>query len=347
MSGLKPKPSQGLLRRRWQHRVGDYAVAVGWQANGRRLFVGDAAGLVSAFDAADGRLDWCAEAHAGGLLDLAPWPGGARLASAGQDGWARLWDADSGHQVAELPGDAAWVEHLAWSPDGRRLASSAGKQLRLWSPDGTSVHRCEPEPSTISAVAWAGNDEIVSAGYGRVAFRCAADGRVTETLSWQGSLISLALSTDGAIVACGSQDRTVHFWRRSNGEDSMMSGYPVKPAALAFDATGTLLATGGAEYVTVWSFAGDGPEGTEPGLLDCHARPVTALVFAPGSRRLASAAKDGSLLIWDLAADGNGTLVGAALGDGAIEAIAWHPDGGAVAAIDAAGGVAVWDCKDS
>ena len=32
----------------------------------------------------------------------------------------------------------------------------------------------------------------------------------------------------------------------------MMSGYPSKPSTLAFDETGTLLATGGSEIVTVW-----------------------------------------------------------------------------------------------
>ena len=66
-----------------------------------------------------------------------------------------------------------------------------------------------------------------------------------QKLEWQGSLVSMVFSSDGDIVAYGSQDNTVHFWRRSTKQDSMMSGYPAKPSALAFDDTGTLLATGG------------------------------------------------------------------------------------------------------
>ena len=54
-----------------------------------------------------------------------------------------------------------------------------------------------------------------------------------------------------------------------------MSGYPAKPSSLAFDDTGTLLATGGGEAVTVWSFQGSGPEGTRPGVLEFHVQPVT------------------------------------------------------------------------
>ena len=69
-----------------------------------------------------------------------------------------------------------------------------------------------------------------------------------------GIIVSLELSQDGDIVACGSQDNTVHFWRRSSGQDSMMSGYPGKPSSLAFDSTGKLLATSGSSVITVWSF---------------------------------------------------------------------------------------------
>ena len=44
----------------------------------------------------------------------------------------------------------------------------------------------------------------------------------------------------------------------------MMSGYQGKPRSLSFDNSGVLLATGGSERVTVWSFDGEGPEGTAP-----------------------------------------------------------------------------------
>ena len=34
------------------------------------------------------------------------------------------------------------------------------------------------------------------------------------------------IKPDGDIVACGSQDNSVHFWRRSTGMDAEMTGYP-------------------------------------------------------------------------------------------------------------------------
>ena len=140
---------------------------------------------------------------------------------------------------------------------------------------------------------------MATACYGRV-FLDALTGEVKQKLEWKGSLF-LILSPDGDVVACGSQDKSVHFWRRSTGQDSMMHGYPSKPTNLSFDHTGTLLATGGSEIVMVWSFQGDGPEGTYPGELNFHKKPISALTFQKQKRRLASGCRDG-VIVWSLKA---------------------------------------------
>ena len=56
-------------------------------------------------------------------------------------------------------------------------------------------------------------------------------------------------------MACGSQDKSVHL-AEVERTDSMMSGYPWKPSELAFSHDSILLATGGGEDITVWSFEG-------------------------------------------------------------------------------------------
>jgi WD40 repeat protein len=179
-----------------------------------------------------------------------------------------------------------------------------------------------------------------------VTFFDASTGAHRQELEWKGSLVSMVLSPDGDIVACGSQDNSVHFWRRSTGEDSMMSGYPGKPSALAFDATGTLLATGGGKAVTVWSFQRGGPEGTRPGVLQLHVQPVSTLAFARRGMRLASGGRDGAVVVWSLQGNGQGDPIGAALVTDAVAELYWRPDGRALAALDAQGGVTVWRVRD-
>lgn len=342
--------SLGVLGPGWRTRVGDYARCLVWDAAGRQLLVGDAAGTLTCLDAATGAVRWETRAHDGGVLALAAHPSRPLLASAGADGRGCLWALDGDGTPAPLralPGDTAWVEHLAWSPGGNSLASASGRVLRLWHADGTPLAQCDAHVSAVSGLAWCGEAEIASACYGRVTFWQTSTGRPRETLDWKGSLISLVVSPDGAIVACGSQDRSVHFWRRYSGEDSMMSGYPAKPAVLAFDHRSRLLATSGADHVTVWSFAGAGPEGTRPGLLDAHEGQVSALAFAASRPRLAAADRAGLVLLWDIDDRGEGRAVGAAPATAAVEALAWHPDDRTLAAADAAGAVSLWRVGDA
>ena len=94
--------------------------------------------------------------------------------------------------------------------------------------------------------------------------------------------------------------------------------------------------------MTVWSFRRKGPEGTRPGVLKFHAQPVTTLTFAPGMRRLASGGRDGAVVVWSLQRNGNGSPIGAEDVGVSVSELYLRTDGGALAALDAQGGVTVW-----
>ena len=343
MPDLNGGSPRGVLRTGWSAEVGDYAIAGGWTPRGEALVVGDAAGGVYAFEGRSGAGIWAHHGvHEGGVLALAMQPGRPAFATAGQDGRVLVWNAAEGRIGQAIDVGSDWVENVAWSPDGQRLAASCSRQVHVHGADGTRIWRSGDHPSTVSAIAWSGTAELATACYGRVTFFDAATGEVRQKLEWTGSLVSMVLSPDGDVVACGSQDNSVHFWRRSTGQDSMMSGYPGKPSALAFDDTGTLLATGGGEAITVWSFQGRGPEGTRPGVLEHHVRAVTTLAFARRGMFLASGARDGRVVVWSLGRDGHGNPVGTAPVADVVGALYWRPDGRALAALDAQGGVTAW-----
>ena len=343
MSDLNDGSPGSVLSQGWFAAVGDYAMAGGWIRRGEAMVVGDAEGGVYAFDGESGATAWERRgAHDGGVLAVAIHPGGGAFATAGQDGRVLIWDAGEGQVTRAIDVGSGWVENVAWSSDGQRLAASCSRLVHVYDADGAEAWRSEDHPSTVSAIAWSRVRELATACYGRVSFFDAATGGLRQKLEWQGSLVSMVLSPDGGIVVCGSQDNSVHFWRRSTGQDSEMFGYPAKPSALAFDDTGTLLATSGGEAVTVWSFRKKGPEGTRPGVLEFHEQPVTTLAFAPGAMRLASGGRDGAVVVWSLRRNGKGGAIGAEDLGVPVAELYWRPDGGGLAALDARGGVTVW-----
>jgi WD40 repeat protein len=328
----------GVLRPGWRAAADEHPMGLAWAPDGKLLFVLDAQGTLAALDSATGKPRWKVRAHPGGLA-LAPHPKSAIVATVGLDGAVALWRAHDGSAISREVLSKGWAEHVAWSPDGEHLAVAAGRVVRVWSGDDS--WDAPSQASTVSAIAWTAQGELATARYGGVNFWRPGQDQPTQALEWKGSMLSMVISPDGEIVACGSQDRTVHFWRRTTGDDSTMGGYSTKPTALSFDPSGSLLATSGSEVVTVWSFQDGGPEGTSPAELEAHTEPVTTVVFSPSGAILASGARDGGVALWS-AKNGKVVLVGGAETDAAIVALSWRPDQRALTAADAKGNLFNW-----
>ena len=125
-----------------------------------------------------------------------------------------------------------------------------------------------------------------------------------------------------------------------------MSGYPAKPSALAFDDTGTLLATGGGEDGDGLELSGQWSRrhAARRSGSSCSTR-HERLPSLRGVTRLASGARDGTVAVWSLEKDAKGRS------DRGSHLVAdvrqcldlyWRPDGRALAALDAQGGATAW-----
>ncbi|MGZ3420590.1 MAG: WD40 repeat domain-containing protein [Polyangiales bacterium] len=339
MSSLTRDQKSTELGAVWRAQVGDYTIALASSRRGDFIAAATGAGDIIVWEATNGGVVFRERAHGGGAMSLAWSPTTDILATSGQDGTAKIFSA-KGELLATLPSNG-WVEHVAWSPDGRWLATAAGKQVRIWTREGAPHLETESHPSTVSALRWSHGTnrgrQLATACYGGVHLWDVASGARAKLLGWKGSLVSLAWSPDDKIIAGGAQDNSVHFWRVSTGRDAQMSGYPFKPTAIAWDAQSTLLATSGDATVTVWNFSGKGPEGSRPIQLAGHKAQCTTLAFSPRKGILASGGQDTGILLWE--PKRTHKPIAFAFLDDFVTSLVWHPEHRLLVGGDAAGTV--------
>lgn len=285
------------LTKHWAASLDDYAIDLAWSPDGSRLAAASAAGPLTLFAAADGHRTELG-AHDDGANCLAFQPATSLLASGGQDGKVKFWDTAAVQHTATAGFGSAWVEHLAWSPDGTRLAAAAGRQLLFLAPDATTLHAFKPAPKTISALAWqpAGGC-LASAYFGGVCLWDADDFIAQKEFPYANGIHALVWSPDDRWLVSGNQDPSVHLWLPELEQEFHMSGYEGKVKELSFARDSRFLATGGGREACLWDCSGAGPEGREPTMLP-HDAKVCAVAFQHAHNLLATASADGVVRLW-------------------------------------------------
>ncbi len=331
------------ITKAWVAKLDDYVIDLAWSPDGQLLAAASAAGPILLFGAGGG-VRHPLPGHADGTNAVAWSPAGdAVLASGGQDGHVRFWNATAGSPTAEIKLGPAWVEQLAWRPSGGdapgRLAAAAGRKLVLLGSDGAVSHAFPDAPKTLSALSWhPPGGAIAVAWFGGVGVWDADDFHSQRQYVYGSAVHALIWSPDGRWLVAGAQDNAVHLWLPEEDQEFHMSGYETKVRELAFSADSHWLATGGARDACIWDCTGAGPEGREPLALP-HADRVCAVAFQNRGGLLATAALSNEIGLWNPAQ--NGAPVATVRLTAPASKLAWNHDDTRLAVGSQQGGVLV------
>jgi WD40 repeat protein len=366
------------LTKHWAGVLDDYAIDLAWSPDGAQLAAASAAGPVSIFAAADGARHASLPGHENGTNCLA-WQVGRvvpnashdapeaerrvkdnppyLLATGGQDGAVKFWDAAAGQHTATASLGSAWVEQLAWVGDaapsprsGRAggnaaplLFAAAGRNLFALKSDASVAHTFKPAPKTISALAAHPQGGAVAVAYfGGVCLWDADDFVAQKEFPYANGIHALTWSLDGKWLVSGNQDPSVHLWIPEKDIELHMSGYEGKVKHLSFDHTSRWLATSGGRDACIWDCSGEGPEGREPAMLP-HEAPVVAVKFQNAHGLLATASQDGVVQLWS--PERRSPLRATVRMPSAATKLAWSPDDRLLAIGSEKGAVYVLKCE--
>ena len=196
----------------------------------------------------------------GYVYDLAFSPDRTKLAVASAIGiW--IYDARTGQELDLLVGHTAAVSSVAFSPEGRTLASG--------SDDGTGR-------------IWNVRTRKLTAVF------TGHTGRVS----------SVAFSPDGNMFASSSYDRTIRLWDSHTGKlTATLTGHKGRVSSVAFSPDGSTLASGGwDEFIRFW----DVKTGALLRTIAGHVYNVSGVIFSPDGEKLASYSYyDAKINLWD------------------------------------------------
>jgi WD40 repeat protein len=279
-------------------------------------------------------------------------PDGKRLASAGPDGTAKVWDAKTGKEVLTFIGlKKGGIFGVCFSPDGKRLALAGFGTMKVWDvKTRKEVLLLRGQNNGVASVCFSRDGKrLASASNQTVKVWDAETGE--EVLALKGprdTVLSVCFSPDGKRLASAGFNQAVSVWDTDTGQEvfalkahKTVRGQSTVDCSVCFSPDGKRLASASYDNtMKVWDLANGGQEVFT---LKGHTGRLHSVCFSPDGTRLASASDDATVRVWDAE---NGHELFALKGHRDwVWSVAFSPDGKTLASASKDHTVKLWDAQ--
>lgn len=206
-----------------------------------------------------------------------------------------------------------WVRTVAFSPNGRTLASGSSDgvglqgEIKLWNILTLTLQRTLQQRKGVQAVVFSVSKKLLASGNGandgednicgevRIWLQ---DGKAKQVLNGnRGVVYSVAFSPNGKLLAAGTEDEAVQLWDMETGKLQRVSKVKSYVSSVVFSPDGkSIVGASGDGMITFW----DTHSGAIKRVLQANHDGVRSVAFSPDGRVLASAGEDKMIRLWHI-----------------------------------------------